>query len=56
MDNNLANMCTERHIPVIGPSKTIHPDTHIDKSGLHLNKYETIVFAKLLIIVSKSFW
>ena len=39
-------MCTERHIPVIGHSDTDHLGTHLNKSGLHLNKCGTIAFTK----------
>ena len=31
-NNRLVIKCGERHIPVIGHSKTIRPDTHLDKS------------------------
>ena len=27
-NNHLVNTCRERHIPVIGHSETVHPDTH----------------------------
>ena len=36
----------ERQIPVIGHRGTICPDTHLNKSGLHLNKSGAITFAK----------
>lgn len=41
-------MCGESHIPFIRHSKTIHLHTHLNESGLHLNKYATIAFAKIV--------
>ena len=37
VNNRLVNMCDQRHIPVIGHINTIHLDTHLNKSGPHLN-------------------
>ena len=45
VNNHLVNMCGGRHIPVIGHRKTIRPDTHLNKSGLQLNKIGTITFS-----------
>ena len=39
-------MCTERDISVIRHSETIHPDIHLNKSGLYLGKCGIIAFAK----------
>ena len=30
--------------PVIGHSETVRPDTHLNRSGLHSNKFYIIVF------------
>ena len=39
VNNLLVNMCGKRHIPATVESKIIHPDTHVNKSGLYLNKF-----------------
>ena len=43
-------MCGERQIPVTGHRGTICPDTHLNKSGLHLNKSGAITFAKNILM------
>ena len=49
VNNCLVNMCGERNISVIGHSDTIPPDTNLNKSGLHSNKFETTAFAEILL-------
>ena len=41
----LANICGERYILAIGHSKTIDPNAHLNKCGLHLYNFG-IAFAK----------
>ena len=39
-------MCNERNINFIDHKNDVQPDRHINESKVHLNRYETIVFAK----------
>lgn len=50
-------MCSERHTPIFGHSKTIHSETDIGKSGLHIHKYGTIanIIDYLLATVEMNF-
>ena len=46
VNNRLVNMWNQRNIRFINHSDDIQPETHVNDSKVHLNRYGTIVFVK----------
>ena len=54
LNNRLELMCMQRGLPCISHCETIDPNTHSNRSNLHLNSYGIRVFAgKFLNFLSK---